>query len=65
MKKTRFTETQIVKAIQVHEKNRDANICRELQITTGAFLQMAPALWNMNVSELKPGIFSGYNSITS
>ena len=33
MKKTRFTETQIVKAIQEHENGRDAkDICRELQI---------------------------------
>jgi putative transposase len=31
MKKTRFTETQIVKAIQEHEGGRDAkDICREL-----------------------------------
>ena len=33
MKKTRFTETQIVKAIQEHEHGRDAKeICCELQI---------------------------------
>ena len=38
MKKTRFTETQIVKAIQEHEGARDAkDICRELSITTAAF----------------------------
>jgi putative transposase len=31
MKKTRFTETQIVKAIREHEGGRDAkDICREL-----------------------------------
>ncbi len=36
--KTRFTETQIVKATQEHENCRDAkDICRELQITTSAF----------------------------
>jgi putative transposase len=38
MKKTRFTETQIVKAIQEHESGRDAKeLCRELGITTAAF----------------------------
>ena len=38
MKKTRFTEIQIVKAIQEHENGRDTNdICRELQITTAAY----------------------------
>ncbi|MBT1706247.1 transposase [Chryseosolibacter indicus] len=36
--KTRFTETQIVKAIQEHEAGRKAeDICRELGITTAAF----------------------------
>ncbi|MEA3427323.1 MAG: transposase [Bacteroidota bacterium] len=31
MKKTRFTETQIVKAIQEHENGRKAeDLCREL-----------------------------------
>lgn len=36
MKRSRFTETQIVKAIQEHENGRDAkDICRELGITTG------------------------------
>ncbi len=36
--KTRFTETQIVKAIQERENGRKAeDICRELQITTAAF----------------------------
>ncbi len=52
MKKTRFTETQIVKAIQEHENSRDANICCELQITTAGFLQIAPALWNMKTGHL-------------
>lgn len=38
MKKTNFTETQIVKAIQEHEKGRDAkDISREFSITTCAF----------------------------
>jgi putative transposase len=39
MKKTKFTETQIVKAIKEHENGRDAKeICRELGITTVAFI---------------------------
>jgi putative transposase len=38
MKKTKFTETQIVKSIKEHENGRDAKeICRELGITTAAF----------------------------
>ncbi len=37
-KKTRFTETQIVKSIQEHEGGRDAKeLYRELGITTAAF----------------------------
>lgn len=33
MKRITFTETQIVKAIQEHERGRDAkDICRELNI---------------------------------
>lgn len=36
MKRSRFAETQIVKAIQEHENGRDAkDICRELGITNG------------------------------
>jgi putative transposase len=38
MKKSHFSETQIVKAIQEHENGRDAKeICRELGITTSSF----------------------------
>jgi putative transposase len=38
MKKSKFTETQIVKAIQEHEAGRKAeDICRELGITTASF----------------------------
>jgi len=54
MKKTRFTETQIVKAIQEHENGRDAKeICRELQITTAAFYKWRQRYGGMNVSELR------------
>ena len=49
MKKSNFTETQIIKAIQEHEKGRDAkDICRELGITTGAFYK-----WRQRVKELE------------
>jgi putative transposase len=44
MKKTRFTETQIVKAIQEHENGRDAKeLCRELGITTASSLPSVPS----------------------
>ncbi len=39
MKKTRFTETQIVKAIQEHENGRKAeDVYRELGISTSEFV---------------------------
>lgn len=54
MKKTRFTETQIVKAIQEHEKGRDAKeICRELNITTAAFYKWRQRYGGLEVNELK------------
>ena len=54
MRKTRFTETQIVKAIQEHENGRDAKeICRELGITTAAFYKWRQRYGGMGVSELK------------
>ena len=54
MKKTRFTETQIVKAIQEHENGRDAkDICRELQVTTAAFYKWRQRYGGMEASELK------------
>jgi putative transposase len=38
MKKTRFTETQIVKALQEYEGGRKAeDLCRELQISKATF----------------------------
>jgi putative transposase len=38
MKKTRFTETQIVKAIKEHDGGKDAKeICRGLGISTASF----------------------------
>lgn len=54
MKKTRFTETQIVKAIKEHENGRDAKeICRELGITTAAFYKWRQRYGGLEVSELK------------
>lgn len=54
MKKTRFTEAQIVKAIKEHENGRDAKeICRELNITTAAFYKWRQRYGGMEVSDLK------------
>ena len=54
MKKTRFTEAQIVKAMQEHENGRDAkDICRELSITTAAFYKWRQRYGGMEVNELK------------
>lgn len=54
MKKTRFTETQIVKAIQEHENARDATeLCRELGIATAAFYKWRQRYSGLNVNELR------------
>ena len=54
MKKTRFTETQIVKAIQEHESGRKAeDICREMGITTASFYKWRQRYGGMEVQELK------------
>lgn len=54
MKKTRFTETQIVKAIQEHEQGRKAEeLCRELGITTAAFYKWRQRYGGLDVNELK------------
>ena len=54
MKKARFTETQIVKAIGEHEAGRDAKeLCRELGITTAAFYKWRQRYGGMEVQELK------------
>ena len=54
MRKTRFTETQIVKALQEHENGRDAKeICRELGITTASFYKWRQRYGGMQVNELK------------
>lgn len=54
MRKTRFTETQIVKALQEHENGKDAkDICRELGISTAAFYKWRQRYGGMQVNELK------------
>ena len=54
MKKTRFTEVQIVKAIKEHENGRDAkDICRVLNITTAAFYKWRQRYGGIEVNELK------------
>jgi putative transposase len=54
MKKTRFTETQIIKAIQEHEKGRKAeDDCRELGISTAAFYKWRQRYGGLEFQELK------------
>lgn len=54
MNKTRFTETQIVKAIGEHESGRKAEeICRELEITTAAFYKWRQRYGGMEASDVK------------
>ena len=54
MKKTRFTEAQIVKAIKAHENGREAkDLCRELGITTAAFYKWRQRYGGMELNELK------------
>ena len=54
MKKTRFTETQIVKAIKEHDGGKDAKeICRGLGISTASFYKWWQRYGGMEVSELK------------
>jgi putative transposase len=54
MKKSRFTETQIVKAINEHEAGRKAeDICREMGITTASFYKWRQRYGGMQASEVK------------
>ena len=54
MKKSKFTETQIVKAIQEHEAGRKAeDICREMGITTASFYKWRQRYGGMEASEVK------------
>jgi putative transposase len=54
MKKTKFTESQIVKAIKEHEGGRKAeDICRELGISSAAFYKWRQRYGGLEVQELK------------
>jgi len=54
MKKSKFTETQIVKAIKEHEAGRKAeDICRELAITTATFYKWRQRYGGMEASDVK------------
>lgn len=54
MKKSKFTETQIVKSIQEHEAGRKAeDICRDLGITTTSFYKWRQRYGGMEASEVK------------
>ena len=54
MKKTRFTEPQIIKALKEYEAGRNVHeICRELGITAAAFYKWRQRYGGMEVNELK------------
>lgn len=54
MKKSRFTETQIVKALKEHEGGRSAeDVCRELGINKGTFYNWRKKYGGMESNELR------------
>ena len=54
MKKTRFTETQIIEAIKQHESGRKTEeICRELGIHAATFYSWRKKYSGMNNLELR------------
>ena len=54
MKKSKFTETQIVKALKEHEGGRTADdICRELGISRPTFYNWKSKYGGMESSDLK------------
>lgn len=54
MKKTKFTESQIIKAIKRNENGTSVNdICRELGIANGTFYNWRKKYSGMEVSHLK------------
>ena len=54
MKKTRFRETQIVKAIKEHENGRNViELCRELGISIAAFYKWRQRYGGIEVKELE------------
>jgi putative transposase len=54
MKKTRFTEAQIVKAIKQHESgSKVSDLCRELGISEPTFYNWKAKYGGMEVSDVK------------
>ena len=54
MKKSNFTESQIVKAIKEHENGRNVNeLCRELSISAASFYKWRQRYGGLEVKELK------------
>lgn len=54
MKKTRFTEAQIVKAIKQHESgSKVSDICRDLGISEATFYNWRAKYGGMEVSDVK------------
>lgn len=54
MKKSRFTETQIVKAIKAHESGRKVeDICRDLGVSTVTFYKWKQRYGGMEASDVK------------
>lgn len=54
MKSTRFTETQIVKALKEHEAGRKAeDLCRELEISKATLYNWKSKYGGMEISDVK------------
>lgn len=54
MKKSKYTETQIVKVIKEHESGRKAeDICMELGITTASFYKWRQRYGGLEVNEVR------------
>jgi putative transposase len=54
MKKSRFTETQIIKALKENESGRKVDdICRELGVSSATFYKWRKAYSGMEASQLK------------
>lgn len=54
MKKSRFTETQIVKAIKAYEGGRKVEeICREMEVTPTTFYKWKQRYGDMEASDVK------------
>lgn len=54
MRKSRFTETQIVKALQEHEGGRKVDdLCRELEVSRNTFYKWQSRYGGMEASDVK------------